>query len=210
MSINLLPEQEKKELKQRKVWKKISFILIFVLIFFLLLILILFSIKIYITSKIDALQKMVLIKEKEFQEKHLRNFEKEVEEINENLFKIKRFEERKILIAPVFEKISLLTPSLIYFTDFSFQKIFQKAEEKEQEEAQEEKQAKEQKKEKIKISAEIHIAGWANNREDLFNFRKALEQEKSFQEVYFSLFSWVKPKDINFSLTFKTNELSIQ
>ncbi len=201
MAINLLPEQEKRELKRKENWKKIFLILVFILIFLLLLVLILFSLKIYIASKIETLQELFLKKEKEFQEKHLQNFEKEIEEINENLFKIKQFGEKQILITPVLEKVSSLIPNSIYLTNFSFRKIFQEEKRKE-----EEKEENENEKEKIKILAEVQISGWANNREDLFYFRKAIKKEKGIQEIYFSPSSWVKPKDINFSLSFKINE----
>jgi len=193
MAINLLPEYEKKKLKQKENLKKIFLILIYILIFFLVLILILYSLKIYISFKIDSLQKLVLEKEKEFEERYLRTFEKEIEEINENLLKIKKFKEREILTIPILEKISSLIPDSIYLTNLSFQKISQQEEEG-----------------KIKIFAEIQIAGWASNREDLFYFRKALEKEKDFQNVYFSLSSWVKPRDIDFSLSLKTYELFSQ
>lgn len=189
MAINLLPEYEKKKFKQKENFKKFFLILIYILIFFLVLILILYSLKIYISFKIESLQKLVLEKEKEFEEKYFRSFEKEIEQINENLLKIKKFEEREILIIPILEKISSLIPDSIYLTNLSFQKISQQEEEG-----------------RIKIFAEIHITGWASNREDLFYFRKALEEEKDFRNVYFSLSSWVKPRNIDFSLSFKTYE----
>lgn len=179
--INLLPETEKKELKREEILKKIFIILIFLLIFILILILILFSLKIYISSKAENVRNLVLEREKDLIDPEFMNFQETVKKTNQRISKIQKFWQNQILITPIFEEISPLVPNSIYFTNFSFKKIF----------------------EGNKKFADIHSSGWAENREDLFYFKKKLEEKEDFKDVHFSPTSWTAPTDINFSLSFK-------
>jgi len=180
MPINLLPEQEKIYLKNEDILKKISIILLFVLIAVFFLIFIFFFLKLFFLAKIESSQKQIFQIEKELKSDLFQNFQKTIEEKNQDLFQIQTFRKKQIFIAPIFEKIfSLITPGSIYFTDFSFQKNF---------------------------NGQIHFSGWVRNRQELFYFKKDIESKKDFKEVYFSPDSWVKPTDIDFSLNFQTNE----
>lgn len=199
MTINLLPEQEKKEIKKQKYLKKIFIILIFILISILFLLLIIFGLKLYLDSKIEVSQKVISLKEREFREYSFQNFQNIVKQGNEDFFKIQSFWKNQFLITPIFEELDSLVPDTIYFTNLSLQKISQ--------EVQKEKTQKD----KIKTFFQVNISGWADNREDLFYFKKALEGREMFEQIYFSLFSWVKPTNIIFSLSFivpKTDDVN--
>ena len=185
MKINLLPETEKKEIKLEKVCQETVILLGLILIALLFFIFILISLKFYLTEKVNSLEKIVLERENELKAAQILEFKKRVTTVNQNLSKIQRFWQEELSIIPLFEKFTFLTPQSIYFTSFSYQKRVQ-----------------EEKKEK-KVFAEIYISGWAGTREELFNFKKELEKEKEFKEVYFTPASWVKPTNLDFSLSLK-------
>ena len=54
-----------------------------------------------------------------------------------------------------------------------------------------------------KESGKVEISGFANSRQALFSLKNKLEQEKSFEEVYFPPLNWIKPDNIDFQVTFK-------
>ena len=178
--INLLPKEEKKEFEKEKIWQKIFIILIFLLISLLFLILVLFFIRIYIVSKVESSKTVLQKQEEELKGVQFKGLQKIITQTNQSLSKIQKFWQQQILITPIFEKISSLTPNPIHFTRFSFRKIYQE-----------------------KPYAEINISGLAENREDLFYFRKSLKTEEEFEDVYFSPTSWVEPVNIDFSFSFK-------
>ncbi len=191
--INLLPEKEKRALSIEQTWRKVLLCLVFSLVFLAFLILILFCLRTYIYSEANSLKDIVLEKEAELGASEFQGFKKTIEGANQNFSKTKKFWQDQIFITPVFEKLSALIPETIYFTSFSFKKIFQ------------EKKIDGRKEEEI--FAEIYISGWAQNRESLFLFKNNLEREESFQEVNFSLESWVQSTNINFSLSLRFNTL---
>ncbi len=191
--INLLPEKEKRVLSIEQIWRKVFLCLVFSLVFLAFLILILFFLRTYIYSEASSLKDIVLEKEAELGASEFQGFKKTIEGANQNFSRTKKFWQDQIFITPVFEKLSALTQETIYFTSFSFKKIFQ------------EKKTDGRKEE---IFAEIYISGWAQNRESLFLFKNNLEREGSFQEVNFSLESWVRPTNVNFSLSLRFNPLT--
>ncbi|MBU2578981.1 hypothetical protein KKA09_02595 [Patescibacteria group bacterium] len=209
MSINLLPEQEKSELKNKEVLKKISIVMLFVLIATLVLIFALFFLKFFLVAKIESSQKQIFQKEKELKSDLFQNFQKTIEQENQNLFQISIFRQKQILIIPILEKISsLIVSDSIYFTNFSFQKVSKEI--KSDNIAKQPLALKDEAiatgKGKVQTFGQIHLSGWAKNRQELFYFKKNMEAEKNFKEIYFSPNSWVKPTDISFSLNFQTNE----
>lgn len=191
MAINLLPQEEKEELTMAAIQRRILLFLLFVLIFFIILILILFCLKFYIALQANSLDNLILEKEKELKSTQFQNFKAQVTTINQNLAKIQNLHQEQILLQPILEKLSSLMPEAIYFTDLSLKKNFVEVE-----------NPKTSQKEK-KFFAELRISGFASNRGALFSFKKNLEAESTFEEVYFLPSSWVKPTDINFSLSLK-------
>lgn len=191
MAINLLPEKEKRELQIEEIGRKLSLVFLFILIFLLVLIFMVIALKIYILSQAKYSQDILENKEETLRSSQFQNFKQTIEKTNQKLSKIKNFYDREIPLTPILEKLSGLVPQTIYFTNLSFRKIFQ--------EVEDEKTGKKE----LEVLAEIHLSGYAKNREDLFFFKKDLEAEDKFEDVYFSPSSWVIPSDIDFSLSFK-------
>jgi len=101
------------------------------------------------------------------------NFEKEIKESNLSLSNLDSFYRGKINLIQILEKISGILPPGTYLTNLNFN-LFQ-----------------------------ISLSGFSPTREILLSFKENLESEKEFSEVYFPPENWVKPSDINFSVTFK-------
>ena len=185
MAINLLPESEKKELELEKVQQKVFLALVFLSIFFLFFLFILFSLKTYIAGEIENLKEIVSQKEEELKRLGAQDLKKLISQTNQDLAKIQKFSKEQIFLIPIFEKLSDLTPEKIYFTSFFFQKRIEKV------------------KGKKEVFADFSISGIADKRETLFLFKKNLEKEKEFQEVYFLPTSWIPPQQGEFSFSFK-------
>lgn len=180
MRINLLPDVEKRELEKEEIWRKVFIVLIFLLIFSVFLTAVFYYLKIFIVARSSVLNQTL---EEELKDPEFQNFQEFVAQANQDLSKIRNFRKEQVFIVPIFEKVSSILPSSLYLTNFSFQKI---------------KQAEE--------LPEIRISGWAETREALFEFKEALEKDKGFKEVYFMPSSWLKPVNVNFSLTFRYDE----
>ena len=186
-----MPEKEKRELQVEEIGRKLSLVFLFILMFLLVLIFIVLALKIYILSQAKYSQDILKSREETLRSSQFLNFKQTIEKTNQNLSKIKNFYDKEISLTSILEKLSVLTPSTIYFTNLSFRKIFQEVKDKETG------------KKELEILAEIHLSGYAKNREDLFFFKKDLEEEDKFEDVFFSPASWVIPNDIDFSLSFK-------
>jgi len=187
MTINLLPETEKKEIKTEKTYRQTAILLGLVLISLLFFISILIFLNLYLTKRVNSFREIVLEKEKELRASQVLESKNKVTTFNQNLSKVQKFWQEEFSIIPLIEKFNPLIPSgSIYLTNFSYRKRILENEKKEK-----------------KIFAEIYISGWAATREDLFSFKKELEKEKEFKEVYFTPASWVKPTNTDFSLSLK-------
>lgn len=173
--INLLPPQQKKELKREEKWKLTSIfgiILLFSLLFFSLA---LFFIQTYISSELETWKIIFEIEEKKFKTSKIQDFQKKIVVLNQNLSKLDSFYQEQIDLTEILEKISQTLPSEVYLNNLSWQKE----------------------------TSQVVLSGFAPKREDLFTLRKNLEKEKDFEEIYFPSSNWIKPKDIDFYVAFK-------
>lgn len=178
--INLLPPKQKKGLKQEESYKLVLIGGIIVLFFLISLSLILFSIKIYIAGQAASQEILTDLEKKEFRTSEAQDFEREINLINRNLSKLNSFYQDQPQWANLLEKISHTLPEKTYLTTLSLGPL---------------------PKEKDKF--QISLGGYCQTREILLDFKKGLEAESNFQEVFFPPTNWVKSKDIDFSATFK-------
>jgi len=103
----------------------------------------------------------------------LQEFEKTFQKANQTLSQIKEFSRKKISVSSFLKEFSSFLPSTVYLNSLSFQ------------------------------GGELKIKGQALTREELYAFKKKLEENPRFQEIYFLPYSWIKPLQPDFSLTFK-------
>jgi len=177
--LNLLPQKEKEELIQEESFKLILILGILILIFLICLSLILFSIGISIGGQL-AIEK-ALLSQKETEISHLRDLEKEIKNLNLTFSKLDSFYQKNPNFVKILEITSKTLPPGTYLTSFNFNLP-----------------AKDK-----KYLGEVILNGYSPTREILLEFKKNLEQEELFQEVYFPPANWVEPTDINFTVNFK-------
>jgi len=173
--INLLPQKEKETLQQEETRKIVLILGILVLAFLTSLTLIFFAININVNSKLVEQKTIVQTEEERLKTEEIENLKKKIVSLNENLSKLGSFYSQHVYLTEVLEKISQLLPTGVYLINFSYQKN----------------------------NSQIALSGYSPTREALIEFKEQLERENSFQQVFFPTSNWVKPKEINFTVTLK-------
>jgi len=184
--INLLPAQQKEEILQEKRWKLTLIAGIIILAFLICLVLMLFSIEIYISGQIEAQKVFLEIKEKEFESTGVQNLEKELNLANQTVLKLGSFYQRELNLTEILERVSGTLPPGTYLTTLSLTPLTVTGKEE--------------------FVAQVSLSGFAPTREILLELKENLEQEKLFSETYFPPSNWVKPTDIDFSVSFKIRQ----
>jgi len=169
--INLLPSTEKENLRTEEKYRLVLVLCCLVLFFLVSLSLILFSLKIYLAGESESQKILVIATEKQFQSSQMQKLEIEVGSINKNLAKLDSFYKNQAQLTGSLEKITEIAPAEIYLTSLALS------------------------------NNEIVLGGYCPTREILFEFKKRLEVEPAFEEIYFPPSSWITPED--FSATFK-------
>jgi len=182
--INLLPPEEKKKLLSER--KKKIVIIFWVLISFFLFcsILVLSSMKIYLQIETKSEKAFLAAANKGVNQPEVQDFRGRIKIANSNLEKLNSFYKKKIYFSDVLKNVSEIIPQQIFLTNLSIIPSVEK-----------------EKEQLIKVS----LSGFSPTRDVLFDFRKKLENNDYFQEVYFPPSDWVKSTDIDFSITFKIN-----
>ena len=175
--INLLPSKQKEELGEEEKLKLILILGILIISFLLYFSLILFLIKISIAAELEVQRIYFGEREKELEIAESKEPEEKIEKLNLNLKKLNSFYQNQLNLTEILEKTSQTLPAGIYLTNFNFNL----------------KQGK----------GEIFLSGFSPNRETLLLLKKNLEEEPGFSEIYFPPENWLKPTDINFTLTFE-------
>ncbi len=184
--INLLPPEEKKKLLSERKKKIVIIFWILILFFIFCLILILFSVKICLQIETKSERALLAVANEGFNQPEIQNLRERIESANSNLRKLDSFYKKKIYFSDILENVSKIFPQQIFLTNFSIISSVEK-----------------EKESLMKVS----FSGFSPTREILFNFRKELENNSYFQEVYFPPSDWVKSNDIDFFTTFKINNI---
>ena len=175
--INLLPPKQKGELLLREQQGLILILGILFLSFLLSLSLILLSIKISLSGNLE-IQKMTL-EEREKEISFNQELEEKIKNSNQLLSDLTSFYQSQFNLTQILEKISGLLPSGTYLTNLNLNPL------------------------QTEKGIQVSLSGFCPNREILLSFKENLEREGSFSEIYFPPENWLKPKDINFIVTFK-------
>lgn len=178
--INLLPPEEKEELLSEKKKRIVMIFWVLVLFFLFCFILILFSVRIYFQSQAESQKALLLEAEKEFGQSEFQELREKINSINLSLTKLDSFYQQETYFSEVLEKVSKTLPQYAFFTNIS---VVPSAEEE--------------------FDIKVSLSGFVPTRGALFEFKKNLEKESNFQEIYFPPANWVKPTDIDFFITFK-------
>lgn len=177
--INLLPQREKEILIQEENWKLVLILGIIFLAFLVSLALILFSIQIYISGQIEA--QKILFSQKKGESSQIQDFQEKIKFSNLSFSKLNSFYQEVFNGSEILEKISQALPSGTYLTNFTLSTVTKKEE----------------------YPVQTSLSGFSVNRETLLEFKKNLESQELFKEVYFPPSNWVEPINIDFSVNFK-------
>jgi len=180
--INLLPQENQKELLQEYRWKLIMILGLVFLCFLICFSLILLSIKISVAGEASVQKTMFLQKESDFNKSNGQALQNEIESINGELSKIESFYRGQIGFVDILERVSGCLPPGSYLINISVG--LDSLPNKEQ-------------------GTLVSIFGFCPTRDKLLLFKENLEKEKSFTEINFPSFNWVKMENVNFSVTFK-------
>jgi len=174
--INLLPPQQKEELKKEEQYK---IVLILGMIIFICLIyfsLILHSINIFLSGEAESQTIVYSQREKELKNPQIQALQANLADFNQKVFQLDSFYQNQVVLTEMLEKISATIPPEISLLSFSL--------------SLEEKTVK------------CILSGLSPDREILVKFKDILEKEEIFTEIYFPPTCWIQPKDINFTINF--------
>ncbi len=185
--INLLPPPEKAILVEEKNARLAAILGIVAVACLFSLAAILLSINVYLQAQA---QSQAIISEeagKQFRGSELRGLEQEITALNSSFTALKDFYLRKpYLIADILEMINKVVPDGVFLDEISFSVA---------ENAGQEKSAT--------TTAQIFLSGLAVKRSLIFDFKRDLEAQSFFNEVYFPPEDWVKPENARFSVKLK-------
>lgn len=179
--INLLPPKEKEELVFQKHRRLIFVLGNIVVVSLVCLSLILFALKFYISAEVSYQNTLLGIAKKKYQVSDKSSLKEDIKSYNTSLDKINNFYKKENYLSDTLKNIlDIQRPEGIYFSDIIINQL------------------KDEKK--IKIS----ISGVSDTRDNLLTFKDNIERNQKVKNAYFPPDSWVRDKDINFSLTFES------
>lgn len=184
--INLLSPQEKIVLGQEEKLKLISVLLIIFCLGLLSFALIMLSIKFYIFGELEAQQ--IVLNQGKLERNRLQSIAQEIDSKNLYLSQIQSFYQENFARSDILDKISQAFPQSTYLTNLNISSVFGA------------KPSKETNPEKYLL---VSLIGFSPTRDIVLKIKDNLEKQEKLQEVYFPPSNWVKPNDVEFSVSFK-------
>lgn len=187
--INLLPQKDKEKLLAGKS-KRMAIILCFLILFFLIFLTItLFVINVYSSGQLTSSEIFLEENKKQFLQSEIQELQDKIESANKSFNELSSFYEKEIYFSEILKKIAIVFPEDFYLTNFSIKL-----------------DVKEKKKETdvIEVNRTIRssFSGFAPTREGLLVFKKNLEGNSGFKNIFFPISNWAKKENINFYITF--------
>ena len=147
------------------------------------LVLVLISLKFYILKEVFYQKTILSNIEKQYQTPDSMQVKGILQKYNKTFASIDNFYKTEIYFSDILKIIlEVQRPQDLYFTNI----VMEKSKDKEN---------------RVKVG----ISGVSNTRDDLLVFKDNINGNKKIENVYFPPDSWIKQKDINFSLTFEIN-----
>jgi len=174
--INLLPDNQKKEIRQEEKLKIVSILGLILIAYLLSLGLLLFLVKGFLDADLE-IQK-IYYNDKKASLESLKGLEEETASVNTKILKLKNFYSGQTDYTEIFNKLYPKIPADVYLSSISFLSKNDKG---------------------ISIS----MQGSSDTREGLNLLKTNLEgAEEDFSDVFFPPESWIKKNNINFSISF--------
>lgn len=195
--INLLPSQDKQELKREVIFRKVFAIFSLHFICLLVLVLALGLLSAFLASKAEFFQEALAQKERQFQSERFRALKNDAVVLNSSLNKLQIFWQSQIKVSSFLERfIPLISSNVyhLYLRNLSFRLSSKKSTVAD---------ASATSTDSVPlVFADIRLEGTIDSREGLYEFKKVLERQNDFQPkpIIFSLYSWARAKYPDFSL----------
>lgn len=162
------------------IFRKVLTILSLHFICLLILVLALGFLSAFLDYRARDLKQIAAQKEEQLQSARFQSFKTDIALLNNTLEKLQDFSQKQILFSVFLGKFLPLVPSDLGLKVLSF-RLSSKAPSKE-------------------VFADIRLDGMIGSRENLYEFKKLLERQSDFQDIYFSPSSWSKARYPEFSL----------
>lgn len=173
--INLLPPEQREELRQEEVFKLVLTLGIVILAFLVSLVLILFSIKTSLLADLNAQEIYLEQKRKELKDSEMQELEARIKEYNLSLSRLETFYEDQSDLVSVLEKISQVFPERTYLTSFKFDSQ----------------------------TSQVSLTGFSPDSETLLKLKENLEKTEGLKGPSFPDDIWLQESNINFLVSFK-------
>lgn len=195
MAINLIPQEQKNRLKleivKNKVWAVLGFFVLGLVIFALTLV----YLDTLISKKVVCLNDSVKEKRAYMASDEFLGMKAEISAANQGLSFANKLWQEQVFFGKLLEKTSLLTPNSIYYNKAGLTKGIREVD------------IGEGQKE-IQFFITVNLSGVSRTRDNLYDFRKILLFEKTFEHPYFAPFSWKKAENGEFFLDLTYYELN--
>lgn len=175
IKFNLLPPQEKKEVELARFNQFIIFLTGCFLILLIVFIGLLLTTYFYLSTLVDAQNKLIKLEQGDIKTERLTNIEQRISRTNQMVERVFSYQKETILVTPILEELSKIVPSGIYLTDFSYQKA----------------------------TEQIRISGRANERDAILLFQQKLNEDPLFVNLEAPLSNLLKQKNIDFNFGLK-------
>ncbi|MBU0546995.1 hypothetical protein KKA72_02435 [Patescibacteria group bacterium] len=184
--INLLSPQKKTVLEQEEKLRLVSALLIIFCLSLLSFVLIMLSVKFYISGELEAQQ--IVFSQRQLERNRFQSVAQDIDSQNIYLSQIQTFYQENFTRSDILDRISQALPQNTYLTNLNISSVF------------EAKSNKDIKSEKYLL---ISLIGFSPTRDIVLKIKDNLEKQERFQEVYFPPSNWVKPDNVEFSVSFE-------
>jgi len=174
LNLNLLPPYYKQEIKIRKINSQILYISILIFGIIIIFIFLLGLINLFLFIQSKKIDAKIREINRELNLKKTKEYENKIKEFNKMLGSIDEIERKKVQFSPILEKISHLIPK-----EIKVNSIY------------------------LNNSKEVSINGLSPKRENLLRLKQVLENSEEFTDVKIPLPNLIKPRDIEFTVSFK-------
>jgi len=173
--INLLPSNQKEENLSEERLRLVCILGITLAISLFSFTLILFAVKTIIYGQLESQRIILGQKERSLEISDFHKTEKAIKNYNLLLKQLDAFYRENYGLIEILEKIYQAMPQGTFLRNFSFNRS----------------------------KSQITFSGFCPTRDNLLELKENLEKEEIFEGVYFPPSNWVKPHDIDFSVSFE-------
>jgi len=178
--INLLPPQQKEELRNYKV-KRIAIALAFAgTVFLLSFVLVLLTLSIHLQGEVDYQSSVLEAKRGKSRTDKIESIQDEFRVYNKRIDKIQSFYKQQDYPSEFLKELESTLPSSVYLTSLSYEKVSEGD-----------------------YKARVSFSGYCPDRNTLFELKNRMDEKERWENLKLPPSNWVEPADINFNVSFE-------